>query len=167
MSADLSGPINDRAMFHSDNAYYLPTFASCRIAGRTNTVSNTAFADSAAAGMMGIERVIDAVAAFFALIRCVCVAITCMRGQGANVTPINMTVEDNVLPELMDELIASLLYESGAAPSRPSTGRRGHQAGHCADAGQVWHSFTTTFLNQAVRWFTCTRMAASPQTTVA
>jgi len=48
MSADLSGPINDRAMFHSDNAYYLPTFASCRIAAARTPCPTQLFADSAA-----------------------------------------------------------------------------------------------------------------------
>ena len=40
-SADLSGPISDRAMFHSDNAYYFPDvrIRSCRC--RTNTAATT------------------------------------------------------------------------------------------------------------------------------
>jgi xanthine dehydrogenase large subunit len=43
MSADLSGPVNDRTMFHSDNAYYLPEVAITSHRCKTNTVSNTAF----------------------------------------------------------------------------------------------------------------------------
>ncbi|HET6564927.1 MAG TPA: molybdopterin cofactor-binding domain-containing protein, partial [Xanthomonadales bacterium] len=62
-SADLSGPISDRAMFHSDNAYYLPNVRIKSYRCRTNTVSNTAFRGfGGPQGMMGIERVIDAIA---------------------------------------------------------------------------------------------------------
>ena len=42
-SADLSGAINDRAMFHADNAYYLPAAHIVTRRMKTNTVSNTAF----------------------------------------------------------------------------------------------------------------------------
>src|SRR6266481_6316811 len=64
-SADLSGAINDRAMFHADNAYYL---ATARIATRrmkTNTVSNTAFRGfGGPQGMLGIEQVIAEIACY-------------------------------------------------------------------------------------------------------
>ena len=43
ISADLSGPIADRAMFHSDNAYHLPNISIKSYRCKTNTVSNTAF----------------------------------------------------------------------------------------------------------------------------
>ena len=46
-SADLSGPV-DRAMFHADNAYFLPAARSPPIGCKTNTVSTRPFAASAA-----------------------------------------------------------------------------------------------------------------------
>ncbi|MDX3978976.1 molybdopterin cofactor-binding domain-containing protein, partial [Shinella sp.] len=42
-SADLSGPIADRAIFHADNAYYLPAVAIHSYRCKTHTQSNTAF----------------------------------------------------------------------------------------------------------------------------
>ena len=42
-SADLSASINDRAMFHADNAYYLPAARIVTKRTKTHTVSNTAF----------------------------------------------------------------------------------------------------------------------------
>jgi xanthine dehydrogenase large subunit len=42
-SADLSAGVVDRAMFHSDNAYFLPAFRIHSKRVKTNTVSNTAF----------------------------------------------------------------------------------------------------------------------------
>ena len=43
ISADLSGPINDRAMFHCDNAYFIENIRVISHRCKTNTVSNTAF----------------------------------------------------------------------------------------------------------------------------
>src|SRR5262249_25354583 len=42
-SIDLSSSINDRAMFHADNAYYLPATRIVTKRTKTHTVSNTAF----------------------------------------------------------------------------------------------------------------------------
>jgi xanthine dehydrogenase large subunit len=59
MSADLSGPVNDRTMFHSDNAYFLPAVSITSHRCKTNTVSNTAFRGfGGPQGMMGIEYVV-------------------------------------------------------------------------------------------------------------
>ncbi|MDJ1158990.1 xanthine dehydrogenase molybdopterin binding subunit [Chelatococcus sp. SYSU_G07232] len=62
-SADLSLGVVDRAMFHADNAYFLP---AVRVASRrlkTNTVSNTAFRGfGGPQGMLAVERVMDAIA---------------------------------------------------------------------------------------------------------
>jgi len=62
-SPDLSDAIVDRAMFHSDNAYYFP---NARITGHrafTNKVSNTAFRGfGGPQGMMTIEGAMDDIA---------------------------------------------------------------------------------------------------------
>ncbi len=42
-SADLSGPVTDRALFHADNAYWYPAVRVNSLPLFTNTVSNTAF----------------------------------------------------------------------------------------------------------------------------
>ena len=55
--------INDRAMFHADNAYFLPAARSSRHRLRTHTVSNTAFRGfGGPQGMMAIERAMDEIA---------------------------------------------------------------------------------------------------------
>jgi xanthine dehydrogenase large subunit len=62
-SVDLSPGVVDRAMFHADNAYYLPTATIRSKRLKTNTVSNTAFRGfGGPQGMMAIERAIDAIA---------------------------------------------------------------------------------------------------------
>ena len=56
-SADLSGPVNDRAVFHVDNCYWLPNVAIHSYRCKTNTVSDTAFRGfGGPQGMFAIEH---------------------------------------------------------------------------------------------------------------
>jgi xanthine dehydrogenase large subunit len=62
-SQDLSLPVADRAMLHSDNAYFLPAVRIESHRLRTNTQSATAFRGfGGPQGMVGIERVMDHIA---------------------------------------------------------------------------------------------------------
>ena len=64
-SSDLSGPITDRALFHSDNCYFYPNVRLISRPLKTNKVSNTAFRGfGGPQGMMLAERVIQEVAFF-------------------------------------------------------------------------------------------------------
>ncbi len=163
MSADLSGPINDRAMFHSDNAYYLPNVHILSYRCRTNTVSNTAFRGfGGPQGMMGIERIMDAIAADLGLdplqVRMANLydGPGCDTGRGPgqdtgrNVTPYHMTVEDNILPQLMAELERT----SGYARRREAIAEFNQSSpvirrGIALTPVKFGIAFTTTFLNQA------------------
>jgi len=108
MSADLSGPICDRAMFHSDNAYYLPQVRIRSYRCRTNTVSNTAFRGfGGPQGMMAIERIIDVIADHLNRDPFDIRLANLYGGEGRDITPYHMKVEDNVLHELMPELAES------------------------------------------------------------
>ena len=61
---DLSLPVADRAMLHSDNAYHLPHARITSHRLRTNTQSATAFRGfGGPQGVLGIERVMDHIAA--------------------------------------------------------------------------------------------------------
>jgi xanthine dehydrogenase large subunit len=105
MSPDLSGAVNDRAMLHADNGYYLPNVAITSHRCKTHTVSNTAFRGfGGPQGMMAIEYVIDEIAR--ALGRDPLeVRKANLYGIGErNVTPYGMKVEDNVLPALIARL---------------------------------------------------------------
>ena len=93
-SADLSQGVVDRAMFHSDNAYFMPTvkIASRRL--KTNTVSNTAFRGfGGPQGILAIERIIDAVASATGRDPLDIRKENLYRPDGA-VTPYGMPVED-------------------------------------------------------------------------
>ncbi|WP_419831974.1 xanthine dehydrogenase molybdopterin binding subunit [Endozoicomonas atrinae] len=62
-SPDLTDAIVDRAMFHSDNAYYLNNATVIGHRCRTNTASNTAFRGfGGPQGMLVIERIMDDIA---------------------------------------------------------------------------------------------------------
>ncbi|MDS1137970.1 xanthine dehydrogenase molybdopterin binding subunit [Nitratireductor indicus] len=110
-SADLSGPVTDRALFHCDNAYFYPAVRAVSRPLYTNTVSNTAFRGfGGPQGMVGAERIIDEVA--FAVgkdpldIR----KLNFYGGPGRDTTPYHQTVEDNVVERIVAELEESAAY---------------------------------------------------------
>ncbi|MEE4218980.1 MAG: xanthine dehydrogenase molybdopterin binding subunit [Xanthomonadales bacterium] len=151
IAADLSAPICDRAMFHADNGYYLPNVHLRSWRCRTHTVSNTALRGfGGPQGMMAIERVIDAIAARLGKDPLDVRRVNLYGTSERNVTPYGMTIEDNVLPELMDELVRRSDYQG----RRDAIGsfNRGSQVikrGIALTPVKFGISFTTDFLNQA------------------
>jgi len=110
-SADLSGPVTDRALFHCDNAYFLPAVKAVSAPLYTNTVSNTAFRGfGGPQGMMGVERVIDEVAFATGLDPLEIRKRNFYGTIDRNVTPYHQTVEDNIIHRIVSELEASSDY---------------------------------------------------------
>ncbi len=150
-SSDLSGPITDRALFHCDNAYYLPAVHARSEALYTNTVSNTAFRGfGGPQGMVAVERVIDEIA--FALgkdpldIR----KANFYGGPGRDVTPYHQTVEDNVIARLVDELEASSKYRRRRREIRAfNANSEVLKRGLALTPVKFGISFTATHFNQA------------------
>jgi xanthine dehydrogenase large subunit len=154
-SLDLSAAICDRAMFHADNAYYLPAAEIVSYRCRTNTVSDTAFRGfGGPQGMMGIERVIDEIA--FALgadpldVRRVNFYEP-QDGPGERVmTPYHMAVEDSVIDQIVEELADSSGYAARRAAIRDwNAASPVLKRGIALTPVKFGISFTTTFLNQA------------------
>jgi xanthine dehydrogenase large subunit len=104
-SADLSGPVNDRALCHLDNAYFLEHVEITSHRCKTHTVSNTAFRGfGGPQGMMVIEQVLDDIARTLGL-DALAVRRANLYGVGArDVTHYGQRLEDNVLPRLFEEL---------------------------------------------------------------
>jgi len=150
-SADLSGPISDRAMFHSDNAYFLPAVRIRSYRCRTNTVSNTAFRGfGGPQGMMGIERVIDVISAHLGKDPLEVRLLNLYGDEGHNLTPYFMKVEDNVLPELMAELVQTSNYTQRRADIATFNSNSAViKRGIALTPVKFGISFTTSFLNQA------------------
>ncbi|MFT6772141.1 MAG: xanthine dehydrogenase large subunit, partial [Congregibacter sp.] len=106
MSPDLSDAIVDRAMFHSDNAYYLPDVAIAGLRVKTHTVSNTAFRGfGGPQGMVAIEDVIDAIARDRGLDPLDVRKRNLYSAKGnRNTTHYGQLVEQEVLPLLIERL---------------------------------------------------------------
>jgi xanthine dehydrogenase large subunit len=149
-TADLSLAINDRAMFHADNCYYLPAVEILSRRLKTHTVSNTAFRGfGGPQGMMAIERVIDAIAAHLDLDP-LAVRQANLYGPGRYLTPYHMRVEDNVAPGIMAELAESAGYaERREAVAAFNASHRILRKGLALTPVKFGISFTTTHLNQA------------------
>src|ERR1700730_9289387 len=149
-SADLSGAINDRAMFHADNTYYLPAAHIVTRRMKTNTVSNTAFRGfGGPQGMLAIERVLDDIAWTLG-VDPLDLRKRNLYGPGRDMTPYGMQITDNIMPELIDTLERTCDYRlrriSIAEFNRTS---RFLKRGLALTPVKFGISFTTSFLNQA------------------
>jgi xanthine dehydrogenase large subunit len=115
-SADLSGPVNDRAMFHLDNAYFLEHLEVNSLRCKTNTQSNTAFRGfGGPQGMYVIETIMGEIARFLKLDALLVRQRNLYDKSTRNTTPYGMVVEDNILPELLTALELSSQYQSRQA----------------------------------------------------
>jgi len=151
MSADLSGPVNDRTMFHADNCYYLANVGITSHRCKTNTVSNTAFRGfGGPQGMMAIEWVIDEIARHLG-VDPLAVRHKNFYGVGErDETPYRMKVEDNVLPELVPQLEQSADYhQRRQAIAEFNAGSRLLKRGIALTPVKFGISFTATHFNQA------------------
>jgi xanthine dehydrogenase large subunit len=150
-STDLSRAINDRAMFHSDNAYYLPAARIVSHRHKTHTVSNTAFRGfGGPQGMMGIERAIDAIA--HAVGRDpLDVRLANLYGPAPrDETPYGQNVRDNILSDLMPALETRANYRKRReAVASFNASSQTLKRGIALTPVKFGISFTTTFLNQA------------------
>ncbi|MBL8770699.1 MAG: xanthine dehydrogenase molybdopterin binding subunit [Phenylobacterium sp.] len=149
-SADLSHAINDRAMFHADNAYALPAAEIVSHRARTHTVSNTAFRGfGGPQGMMAIERALDAVALSLGQDP-LDVRLANLYGVAGDLTPYGQTVTDAVIDPIMRELAESCGYRARRAAVRAWNAGHPHlKRGLALTPVKFGISFTTTHLNQA------------------
>jgi xanthine dehydrogenase large subunit len=105
ISADLSGPVNDRAMFSCDNAYFLKNIHITSHRCKTNTVSNTAFRGfGGPQGMFAIEYVIEDIARSLGKDPLEIRRLNFYGLDERNVTQYEQTVEDNIIHEIVDKL---------------------------------------------------------------
>ena len=104
-SADLSGPVNDRAVYHLDNAYFLEHVEITSHRCRTHTVSNTAFRGfGGPQAMMVIEKIIDEIARTLGRDP-LDVRRTNFYGVAPrNVTHYGQTIEDNLIHDIVNAL---------------------------------------------------------------
>ena len=112
MSPDLSGAINERALLHIDNAYYLSNIQVQNYLCKTNTVSSTAFRGFGGnQGMMAIENIIDNIARYLKKDPAEVRKNNFYRKDNKNITHYGMKIEDNVIQEIFNQLIKKSNYK--------------------------------------------------------
>jgi len=157
-STDLSGPVLTRAVTHMDHAYWLPAVTVDAFAARTNTQSNTAFRGfGGPQGALVTEVAIDSVARHLGLDP-LDVRLANLYGDRATAddphaglrTPYGMLVEDNVLPDLIEQLLASSDYRHRRQQiSEFNTNSPILKRGIAFTPVKFGIAFTLTHLNQA------------------
>ena len=151
LSPDLSDAIVDRAMFHSDNAYFLPHVTIEGVRCKTHTVSNTAFRGfGGPQGMMAMETVIDEIA--FAVqkdpldVR----KANFYNTTDRNITPYHQTLNTFNLPALVEQLEVASDYRSRrVAINAFNQSNPVLKKGIALTPVKFGISFTATHLNQA------------------
>lgn len=152
MSPDLSDAIVDRAMFHCDNAYFVPAIDVVGHRVKTHTVSNTAFRGfGGPQGMLAIEDVIDHVARECALDPLDVRKRNLYREAGnRNVTHYGQAVEQEVLPQLIERLETTSQYrERRQAIARFNEENTILRRGLALTPVKFGISFTVKHMNQA------------------
>ncbi|WP_421851255.1 xanthine dehydrogenase molybdopterin binding subunit [Marinomonas sp.] len=111
-TADLSDGVVDRAMFHADNAYFLPNARISGYRGKTHTVSNTAFRGfGGPKGVILAENVIEEIACAVGKDALDIRKLNCYQ-TGKDTTPYGQKVDDDVLLTLIEELETSSDYRA-------------------------------------------------------
>ncbi len=150
-SPDLSGSIVDRAMFHSDNAYYLGDALITGHRCKTNFASNTAFRGfGGPQGMVAIENVMDHIARHLDKDPLEVRKRNFYGKTERNITHYHQTVEENFLDEIIYDLEQSSCYgERRAAIKKFNQSSQILKKGIALTPVKFGISFTATFLNQA------------------
>jgi len=150
-SADLSGPVADRAVFHCDNAYYLADVDIASYRCKTHTQSHTAFRGfGGPQGVILIETILGNIARLLGLDPLAVRRRNLYGISERNVTHYQMPVEDNILEPLIAQLAESSDYarrrDAIAHWNRSSTVIK---RGIALTPVKFGISFTATLFNQA------------------
>jgi xanthine dehydrogenase molybdopterin binding subunit/xanthine dehydrogenase small subunit len=151
-SLDLSRAVTDRAVFHLDNAYYIPHVEFSGRVAKTNLASNTAFRGfGGPQGMIVIEEILDRIARRTGLAPEVVRERNLYRGAGeTNTTHYGQEIEDNRIQRVWSELKTSSGFEARREESRSWNAQHVHsKRGLAITPVKFGISFTTTHLNQA------------------
>lgn len=153
-SADLSGPVADRAIFHADNAYFLSDVSITSYRCKLNTQSHTAFRGfGGPQGVIVIETIMGDIARTLGLD-----ALSVRQRNyydadvqsGRATTHYQMVVEDNILRPITQKLELSAQYQQRlAAISAWNAKNSILQRGIALTPVKFGISFTATLFNQA------------------
>ena len=150
-SADLSGPVNARAICHVDNAYFLEHVRIRNFMCKTHKVSNTAFRGfGGPQGMFLIEKIMDEIAHTLGKDP---LDIRTQNFYGLtdrNVTHYGQPVDDNILFDIVPELEQRADYRARRAALRAQNATSPIiKRGIALTPVKFGISFNATHLNQA------------------
>ena len=155
-SADLSGPVADRAVFHADNAYFLADVDISSYRLKTNTQSHTAFRGfGGPQGVIVIETILGEIARQLgldplAVRRHNLYDAADTPNPTRNVTHYQMQVEDNILHPMLAKIEQSAQYqERRTAIAAWNAASPVIKRGISITPVKFGISFTATLFNQA------------------
>jgi len=150
-SADLSGPVTDRALFHCDNAYWYPAVRVNSLPLYTNTVSNTAFRGfGGPQGLVAAERWIEDIAYDLGKDPLEIRKANFYGVDENNITPYHQTVEDNIIHRIVEDIETSSDYQARrAAILEFNKTSKVLKKGIALTPVKFGISFTATWYNQA------------------
>ncbi len=150
-SADLSGPVNDRAVLHVDNAYFLQNVEIISHRCKTHTVSNTAFRGfGGPQGMIMIEQILDAMATYLGVDPLLVRRRNFYDDASRNITPYGQVVLGNRTVPIVDELVKTADYHERRRQIELWNATQPHiRRGIALSPVKFGISFTATHFNQA------------------
>jgi xanthine dehydrogenase large subunit len=151
MSPDLSMAINERALLHIDNAYFLKDLEVKNYLCKTNTASSTAFRGFGGnQGMMAIENILDNISRFLKKDPAEVRKINFYGNKDRNVTHYGMKITDNVINELFENLKIKSNYKKRSQKIKQFNQiNKFKKKGIAITPVKFGISFTTIHLNQA------------------
>ena len=151
MSPDLSLAINERALLHIDNAYFIKDIEVKNFLCKTNTASSTAFRGFGGnQGMMAIENVIDNISRYLKKDSADVRKVNFYGKNNNNITHYGMKIKDNVINELFEELKIKSNYKKRFQKIRKFNQKnKFKKKGIAITPVKFGISFTTIHLNQA------------------
>jgi len=151
MSPDLSLAINERALLHIDNAYFLSDLEIKNYLCKTNTASSTAFRGFGGnQGMMAIENIIDNISRHLKKDPSEVRKINFYGKNNRNTTYYGMKINDNVINEIFDDLKTKSNYKKRYSEIKKFNQKnRFKKKGIAITPVKFGISFTTIHLNQA------------------
>ena len=150
-SADLSGPVADRAIFHADNAYFLEDVEIASYRCQLNTQSHTAFRGfGGPQGMIVTEAIMSDIARHLKMDPLDVRNRNLYGIHERNVTHYQMKVEDNILHPLLSQLEQSSNYRKEQQQIAAWNGSHTTiKRGIAITPVKFGISFTATLFNQA------------------
>ncbi len=151
MSPDLSLAINERALLHLDNAYFLKDIEVKNYLCKTNTSSSTAFRGFGGnQGMMAIENILDNISRYLKKDPADVRKINFYGKKNRNITYYGMKIKDNVINELFEDLKNKSAYKNREKKIKQfNKVNKFKKKGIAITPVKFGISFTTIHLNQA------------------